>query len=172
MWVLGYALSVDEANLFVLLLANTGEEEEETLHQVRGKLYSLVDGTQWKERGTGTLKLNVRRADGGGARLGVSLFSALARHSDIGPTVMRKEAVYTVLLNVTLFKGMRCALAQDPRYLRLSVLERGVATHYNLRVRLAVSFVYMRVLLTFCQVGSAKAAQELLNEINANLPTA
>ncbi|KAJ7117731.1 hypothetical protein C8R44DRAFT_626294 [Mycena epipterygia] len=115
----------------------TGEEEEETLHQVRGKLYSLVDGTQWKERGTGTLKLNVRRSDGGGARL-----------------VMRKEAVYTVLLNVTLFHGMRCVLAQDPRYLRLSVLESGVATHYNLRV------------------GSAKAAQELINEINANLPTA
>ncbi|KAJ7140300.1 hypothetical protein C8R43DRAFT_1018194 [Mycena crocata] len=115
----------------------TGEEEEETLHQVRGKLYSLVDGAQWKERGTGTLKLNVRRSDGGGARL-----------------VMRKEAVYTVLLNVTLFHGMRCTLAQDPRYLRLSVLEGGVATHYNLRV------------------GSAKAAQELMNEINANLPTA
>ncbi|KAJ7491942.1 hypothetical protein FB451DRAFT_1122571 [Mycena latifolia] len=113
----------------------TGEEDEETLHQVRGKLFSLVDGTQWKERGTGTLKLNVRRSDGGGARL-----------------VMRKEAVYTVLLNVTLFRGMRCTLAQDPRYLRLSVLEGGVATHYNLRV------------------ASAKAAQELLNEINANLP--
>ncbi|KAJ7509918.1 hypothetical protein B0H11DRAFT_1261307 [Mycena galericulata] len=125
-----------------LLAANcspvtTGEEEEETLHQVRGKLYSLIDGTQWKERGTGTLKLNVRRSDGGGARL-----------------VMRKEAVYTVLLNVTLFHGMRCTLAQDPRYLRLSVLEGGVATHYNLRV------------------GSAKAAQELLNEINANIPAA
>ncbi|KAJ6619946.1 hypothetical protein B0H10DRAFT_2024200 [Mycena sp. CBHHK59/15] len=115
----------------------TGEEEEETLHQVRGKLYSLVDGTQWKERGTGTLRLNVRRSDGGGARL-----------------VMRKEAVYTVLLNVTLFHGMRCTLAQDPRYLRLSVLEGGVATHYNLRL------------------ASAKAAQELLNEINVNLPAA
>ncbi|KAJ6514938.1 hypothetical protein C8R47DRAFT_1089120 [Mycena vitilis] len=115
----------------------TGEEDEETLHQVRGKLYSLVDGNQWKERGTGTIKLNVRRSDGGGARL-----------------VMRKEAVYTVLLNVTLFHGMRCTLAQDPRYLRLSVLESGIATHYNLRV------------------GSAKSAQELLNEINANLPAA
>ncbi|KAJ7300877.1 hypothetical protein DFH08DRAFT_907770 [Mycena albidolilacea] len=115
----------------------TGEEEEETLHQVRGKLFSLVDGTQWKERGTGTIKLNVRRSDGGGARL-----------------VMRKEAVYTVLLNVTLFHGMRCTLAQDPRYIRLGVLEGGAATHYNLRVT------------------SAKAAQELLHEINANLPAA
>ncbi|KAJ7255429.1 hypothetical protein B0H12DRAFT_1202147 [Mycena haematopus] len=115
----------------------TGEEDEETVHQVRGKLFSLVDGNQWKERGTGTLKLNVRRSDGGGARL-----------------VMRKEAVYTVLLNVTLFHGMRCTLAQDARYIRLSVLEGGVATHYNLRV------------------ASAKAAQELLHEINANIPSA
>ena len=49
--------------------------------------------------------------------------------------VMRKEAVYTVLLNATLFKGMRCFLAQDPRYLRFSVFEGAATTHYNLRVR-------------------------------------
>ncbi|KAJ7067825.1 hypothetical protein C8F01DRAFT_577251 [Mycena amicta] len=114
----------------------TGEEDEETVHQVRGKLFVLLDG-QWKERGTGMLKINVRRSDGGGARL-----------------VMRKEAVYAVLLNVTLFHGMQCVIAQDPRYLRLSFLEAGQATHYNLRV------------------GSAKAAQDLLNEINANVPPA
>ena len=48
---------------------------------------------------------------------------------------MRKEAVYALLLNATLFRGMRCFLAQDPRYLRFSVLDAGVTTHYNLRVR-------------------------------------
>jgi len=48
----------------------TGEEEEETLHQVRGKLFSL-DDSQWKERGTGLLKLNVKQEDGTGARLGM-----------------------------------------------------------------------------------------------------
>lgn len=48
--------------------------------------------------------------------------------------VMRKEAVYTLLLNVTLFHGMRCVLAQDPRYLRFSGIENGITTHYNLRV--------------------------------------
>jgi len=116
----------------------TGEEDEETVHQVRGKLYSLVDGTQWKERGTGTLKLNVRREDGGGARL-----------------VMRKEAVYNVLLNVTLFPGMRCDVAQDPRYLRFSVIENGgLAVHYNLRV------------------ANAKIAQELMEEIHNHIPPA
>ncbi|KAF5373292.1 hypothetical protein D9615_007373 [Tricholomella constricta] len=114
----------------------TGEEDEQTVHQVRGKLFSLI-GSQWKERGTGTLKLNVKRLDGSGARL-----------------VMRKEAVYTLLLNVTLFNGMRCSLAQDPRYLRFSVIEDGATTHYNLRL------------------ANAKITKELLEEINANIPPA
>lgn len=51
----------------------TGEEEEETLFQVRAKLYGLSEHNQWKERGTGLLKLNVRREDCTGARLGSSL---------------------------------------------------------------------------------------------------
>ena len=58
--------------------------------------------------------------------------------------VMRKEAVYTVLLNATLFKGMRCFPAQDPRYIRFSVIEHNVTTHYNLRVR-----THSAVLLSF-----------------------
>ena len=48
----------------------TGEENEDTIFQVRGKLYALSDQNQWKERGTGLLKLNVRKSDAGGARLG------------------------------------------------------------------------------------------------------
>ena len=56
----------------------TGEEDEATVFQVRGKLFSLSSQNQWKERGTGTLKLNVRY-DGGGTRLG--LFSLPADHS-------------------------------------------------------------------------------------------
>ena len=55
---------------------HTGEEEEETVYQVRGKLFALSEQNQWKERGTGMLRLNVRREDGGGARLSKSyLFS-------------------------------------------------------------------------------------------------
>lgn len=52
-----------------IFLVTTGEEGEDTIHQVRGKLYTLDEGA-WKERGTGLLKLNVRESDGGGARLG------------------------------------------------------------------------------------------------------
>ncbi|KAG2034583.1 hypothetical protein BDR03DRAFT_964962 [Suillus americanus] len=65
---------------------------------------------------------------------------------------MRKEAVYTVILNATLFSGMKCFIAQDPRYIRLSVIEDGVTTHYNLRV------------------SNAKIAQDLLEEIKSNIP--
>ncbi|EKM50689.1 uncharacterized protein PHACADRAFT_264095 [Phanerochaete carnosa HHB-10118-sp] len=114
----------------------TGEEDEDTIYQVRGKLFALSDQNQWKERGTGQLKLNVRKDDGSGARL-----------------LMRKEAVYTVLLNATLFKGMKCFLAQDPRYIRFSVFEAGVTTHYNLRV------------------SNAKIAMELLDEISLHIPS-
>ncbi|OCH85942.1 hypothetical protein OBBRIDRAFT_797674 [Obba rivulosa] len=113
----------------------TGEEDEETVYQVRGKLFALSEQNAWRERGTGTLRLNVRREDGSGARL-----------------VMRKEAVYTVMLNAPLFRGMRCFLAQDPRYLRFSVFESGATTHYNLRV------------------SNAKIAEELLDEINTHIP--
>ncbi|KAF8270640.1 hypothetical protein EI94DRAFT_1722170 [Lactarius quietus] len=115
----------------------TGEEEDETIHSVRGKLFVLSEQNQWKERGTGLLRLNRRRVDHSGARL-----------------VMRKDAVYAVLLNVTLFRGMSCSIAQDPRYLRFSVLTPSGTTHYNLRV------------------GSAHAALELQQVINANIPGA
>ncbi len=127
----------------------TGEEEEETIHQVRGKLFALSDGTAWKERGTGVLKLNVRASDGGGARLCGSFLLISPTVTNGTHTVMRKEAVYTVLLNVTLFHGMRCVLAQDPRYVRFSVIQDGVTTHYNLRV--SSSTVVWRIIpiLTF-----------------------
>ena len=116
----------------------TGEEDEETIHQVRGKLYVLCPQNQWRERGTGQLRLNVGRYSGSGARLGEVVgyaCQAFANSSSFTP-VMRKEAVFTVLLNVTLFPGMKCFLAQDPRYIRFSAIEGGATVHYNLRVYL------------------------------------
>ena len=55
---------------------------------------------------------------------------------------MRKDAVYTVLLNATLFKGMKCSYApQDQRYLRFSTFDRnGASTHFNLRVSVAFGY--------------------------------
>lgn len=48
----------------------TGEEEEDTVYQVRGKLFVLSEQNQWSEKGTGLIKLNVKMGDGSGARLG------------------------------------------------------------------------------------------------------
>jgi Ran-binding protein 3 len=108
----------------------------------------LGEQNQWKERGSGLLRLNRRKVDRGGARLGgsshiltllgifeLTLYPALP----FRVKVMRKEAVYAVLLNVTLFRGMSCSIAQDPRYLRFSVLTPSGTMHYNLRVRFLLS---------------------------------
>jgi Ran-binding protein 3 len=65
---------------------------------------------------------------------------------------MRKDAVYTVILNITLFSGMRCSLAQDPRYLRVSAIENGLTTTYNIKV------------------SNAGIARDLMEEINSNIP--
>lgn len=59
-------------------VVSTGEEEEDTIFQVRGKLYGLSEQNAWKERGTGLLKLNVRKSDGRGARLGKSSLSSFS----------------------------------------------------------------------------------------------
>jgi len=55
----------------------TGEEGEMTIHSQRAKLFAM-EGTAWKERGTGTLKLNVSTSDKTSARLGMT-FSSAAR---------------------------------------------------------------------------------------------
>ena len=50
----------------------TGEEDERTEYQVRAKLFAMTPPpvSGWKERGVGTLKLNVNKKTGR-ARLGV-----------------------------------------------------------------------------------------------------
>ncbi len=147
----------------------TGEEEEDTLLQVRGKLFSLDDST-WRERGTGLLKLNVKQDDGSGARLGMFLFLSKAACIDKIFIVMRKDAVYTLLLNVTLFPGMRVSLAQDPRYIRFSTIENGVTTTYNLKVQYSQSNSTITDKCLF-KVSNAKIAADLLEEIHANIPS-
>ena len=61
-------------------LVHTGEEHEKTVHQTRAKLYTMDSRDTYKERGTGLLKVNVRKSDGRGGRLGaysISNFTAL-----------------------------------------------------------------------------------------------
>lgn len=48
----------------------TGEEDEKTLASARSKLYTMSEDKNWKERGTGTVRCNVAKQNGGAGRLG------------------------------------------------------------------------------------------------------
>ncbi|CAG8493617.1 5820_t:CDS:2 [Diversispora eburnea] len=86
------------------LEVSTGEENEVTLHSVRAKLYCM-DGSVWKERGVGILKLNYSRDNEKSPRL-----------------VMRTENVLRVILNVSLFPGMHAERSQE-KFVRLIAFE-------------------------------------------------
>jgi len=96
----------------------TGEEDENIVFSIRAKLYVLGD-KQWKERGTGQLRVNVQRS-GTGARM-----------------VMRKEGVHSLMLNVPLFKELKLEVTQDTRYVRFAVPTKASIEHYNLRLSTA-----------------------------------
>jgi len=82
---------------------NTGEEDDLTVFQTRAKLYTQDESFAYKERGTGLLKLNVRRSDGEGARI-----------------VMRAEGVLRLLLNMPLYPGLICELGPDPKFIKVA----------------------------------------------------
>lgn len=117
----------------------TGEEGERTIHSVRAKLYTMTkegskDGT-WKERGTGTLRVNVpkelyyqQRSQqypqlGKYPRPSVSA-SGGSGGASAARLVMRAEGVLRLILNVRLFPGMGVELAQE-KFVRFVALESG-----------------------------------------------
>ena len=52
-------------------IAHTGEEDEDTVYQVRCKLHVMDDSNAWRERGTGSLRVNVdKKRSGSAPRLG------------------------------------------------------------------------------------------------------
>ncbi|RUS16322.1 hypothetical protein BC937DRAFT_91351 [Endogone sp. FLAS-F59071] len=94
----------------------TGEEEESMIFQVKAKLYVMDGQKQWKERGIGNLRLNMRRSDRRAVRL-----------------VMRADGVFRVILNAPLFAGMSCELAQE-KFVRIIAVENGQLQHFAIKV--------------------------------------
>ena len=93
----------------------TGEEDDEVLHSVRAKLFLLEDGN-WKERGTGTIRLLAGNSD------------------DQTRLVMRNDATHRLILNVALFGAMVCSVYQD-KFVRFSAVENGKdLSSYMIRV--------------------------------------
>jgi hypothetical protein len=103
----------------------TGEEDEMTYFTCKAKLFHFT-GTEWKERGVGNFKVNVRESedceDGKkSARL-----------------IMRADGVLRVMLNTPIFKGMNVGddSGNEPttKLLHLASLENGRSVPLLLRV--------------------------------------
>ncbi|KLJ05393.1 hypothetical protein EMPG_11110 [Blastomyces silverae] len=113
----------------------TGEEGEDTIFSCRGKLYHF-DGKEWKERGVGVCKVNVREPANGDNKTDESSeeqqpqegkveekeekeeVKAKADEDDskeskkkTARVIMRADGVWRVILNIPIFKGMK---AGDP----------------------------------------------------------
>lgn len=71
----------------------TGEEEEKTYFACKAKLFHFSD-KEWRERGLGNFKVNVRVIDG-------------VEDKKSARMVMRADGVLRVMLNTALFKGMK-----------------------------------------------------------------
>ncbi|PWN52852.1 hypothetical protein IE53DRAFT_246843 [Violaceomyces palustris] len=97
----------------------TGEENERTVHSSRAKLYTMAEDQSWKERGTGTIRCNVPKS--------------LISEKKSARLVMRADGVLRVILNVPLFAGMKCELAQD-RFVRIVTLEEGKLVHFAIKL--------------------------------------
>ncbi|GAA5826915.1 hypothetical protein JCM11251_002159 [Rhodosporidiobolus azoricus] len=96
----------------------TGEEEEEVVHQVRCKVFVMEEG-QWKERGTGPLRMNQSRKAAEGEKLSARL-------------VMRADATHRLLLNAPLFPEFFIEVSNE-KYVRFTVIEGAEPVSYMLR---------------------------------------
>lgn len=151
-----FLLIADKFRCYPISVA-TGEENEKTVHSVRAKLYTMTkEGTKdgsWKERGTGTLRVNMPkdyRLKGTNGRLGkcrrieVNTDACLgrvitlillpsARVCSCLLIVMRAEGVLRLILNVALFPGMSVEIAQD-KFIRFVAMEDGKLQHFAVKV--------------------------------------
>ncbi|KAJ5637006.1 hypothetical protein N7490_006885 [Penicillium lividum] len=94
-------------------LVQTGEEDEETVFSCKAKLFHFSN-KEWKERGIGTFKVNVRQNDDG---------------KPTGRMIMRADGAMRVMLNSPIFKGMNYGDAKNEapinKQILLATLEEG-----------------------------------------------
>lgn len=86
----------------------TGEEDEETVLNLRCKLFAWVKndaGEAWKERGLGHVRINFKKGDENNSRL-----------------VMRADGILKVILNVKIIPNMPCQ-QRDEKYVELLACE-------------------------------------------------
>ncbi|KAL1968595.1 hypothetical protein VTN77DRAFT_1805 [Rasamsonia byssochlamydoides] len=103
----------------------TGEEGEKTYFSCKAKLFHFTGG-EWKERGVGTFKVNVREPEDP------------EKDKTTARMIMRADGVLRVMLNTPIFKGMTVGdvSGQEPKgkQLNLLSLEEGRSVPLLLRV--------------------------------------
>ncbi|KAI8890218.1 PH domain-like protein [Backusella circina FSU 941] len=118
----------------------TGEENEDTICQTKGKLYVMDNTQNWKERGVGTFRLN--------------------KHENESRLVMRTDSVYRLILNLKLFPGMKIFIMQD-KFIRFGTLETETNEDGTSETKL-VNYAL--------KLGSASTAQEICQHIISCIP--
>ncbi|KAG0187545.1 hypothetical protein DFQ28_006134, partial [Apophysomyces sp. BC1034] len=127
----------------------TGEENETTIYQTKAKLLVLDTATgNWKERGSGTMRINT--AENAEKR------SVLTR------LVMRADSVFRVILNVQIFAGMQVFIMQE-KFVRFAGFETEIKEDGETEQKL-VNYAL--------RVSNAAAAEELRNQIASCVPPA
>lgn len=106
------------------LTVETGEEEEKTYFSSKAKLFQFSD-KEWRERGIGTFKVNLKASAGKGEKIPPRL-------------IMRADGVLRVMLNTPIFKGMTVgdASGKEPKskQIHLASLENDRSVPILLRV--------------------------------------
>ncbi|KAL4979908.1 hypothetical protein BDW66DRAFT_156953 [Aspergillus desertorum] len=107
----------------------TGEEEEKTYFSCKAKLFHFSN-KEWRERGLGTFKVNVKVTDGIEDKKGARM-------------IMRADGVGRVMLNTPLFKGMKVgdAAGHEPKstkQIHLASLEDNRSVPLLLRYMIAL----------------------------------
>lgn len=128
----------------------TGEEDEMTIFSCRARLYRFEK--EWKERGVGYFKINMRydnkamssdgedeKSDGGEVDEesgGQTAFTQVERKARL---LMRTDGVHRLVLNTPVFKDMNVGThdGKEPsgRTMHLTGLEEGRPTGYQIKVR-------------------------------------
>lgn len=130
----------------VIPTVETGEEEEDTIFNCRAKLFHFEE-KQWKERGVGSLKINVRYEpikttpagedkNGDDSRDIEAGIEAMERRARV---LMRTDGVHRVILNSPVFKEMNVGTKEgdEPtgRTMMLTGMEDGKPKGFQIRVR-------------------------------------
>lgn len=89
----------------LMLAVETGEEDEKTIFNARAKLYHFEK--EWKERGTGVLKVNIRYEANSTADAEADLEAGAAKAERRARVIMRADGVHRVILNSPVFKEMQ-----------------------------------------------------------------